>query len=316
MRRKLGIAKNARSSKTSNTKTKHTKKKSAVLVFVGFLAVAVFAFALATFNNNTTKSSKYEQSAQSNQDKRTIVINSSPQGLNVVETSECESIGGESPVMCYFDSEFTDITVTAKKEISKDGVTLIFRSWDGCSEGNINERICKIKITSDGTFSITANYGQSSELTEIELKSSEPPSVNCESGDTNNDGYVSCTVTVVSIPTTVVPDVSYKSDCHWPPNTIEDCHKITFLSGFAGGVISPSPERVCDPEIICKSNWAGTVTKPGKVHIKFPVQGFFSRPDPPVVTGNAIIFRQIADNYNPGTKIFVLSAFYINADPL
>jgi hypothetical protein len=78
----------------------------------------------------------------------------------IMRGSQCISprLDKLTPFNCELPENKNEATITAPEETIKDGKTYSFQSWDGCSEGNVDWKICKKVLISAKAEKITATY--------------------------------------------------------------------------------------------------------------------------------------------------------------
>lgn len=89
-----------------------------------------------------------------------VIIDSSPALVTMAGSPHCDGQALEqvTPYTCTLPDEDGETVVTAPKEIQHEGQKYVFVTWDGCSEGNIDKSICKLKFEKNKSYNLKATY--------------------------------------------------------------------------------------------------------------------------------------------------------------
>lgn len=130
-----------------------------VLAFV-LLAVGVNALFLPRSPQSPAQSQQTAQTQEDQGPKTKVVVDSSPALIKMSGAPHCDSteLDTQTPYTCALPDEQGETVVTAPKEIQHEGQKYVFVTWDGCSEGNADKSICKLKFEKDQSYSLKATY--------------------------------------------------------------------------------------------------------------------------------------------------------------
>jgi hypothetical protein len=123
-----------------------------LMIIIAVVVVGAVGFAgWRVMSSNTTEKSTNSDASDQEVTEETAQIKldivSEPAGIVMSADSACQDQLKEkqTPTSCETDSEFTTI-VTAPAIATVDGRKLSFQTWDGCSEGNADKKICKVIV--------------------------------------------------------------------------------------------------------------------------------------------------------------------------
>lgn len=90
-----------------------------------------------------------------------LKVTSDPAGIDVAGDPVCDSkkLAKVTPYGCP-EAESQTTTLTAQENVTVNGQAYKFKTWDGCSEGNADKKICKVKVDSGKLKTAKASYEQ------------------------------------------------------------------------------------------------------------------------------------------------------------
>ena len=146
------------------------------------------------------------------------------------------SIRVKTPFSCSkIEGKNASITIVAPSVATVDGKKLIFKSWDGCSASNDNQKICRVDIDQNDSKKIKANYGsdETSESlghqgTSTNASPPQPPTINCQSTSPDSSGFVTCSIIVYNAP------LGYS----FAPVTAPSCGSVLYDAGDGSAPIA------------------------------------------------------------------------------
>lgn len=161
---------------------------------------------------------KKEQKAQSDKTatksaNRTtaISVQSEPAGIIMKGEPYCDAtkLGKQTPYECELPAGVKETKITAPSEVQVGGQTYIFETWNGCSESNIDKKICKKTIIDNSSSQeIKAIYSKKTASTASQNKPNETQSDEPCSNPGNDGTYYYCTIQVTEVPKKIL--ISHK----------------------------------------------------------------------------------------------------------
>lgn len=135
------------------------------------------------------KNSAYGSVSSGSKDKATLKVESEPAGIDVAGNPQCDSkkLKKTTPYECSAGAAFTT-TVTAQDKVTVNGQSYTFKTWDGCSEGNTDKKICKSKVKLGEVRTVKVSYEKATGRTN--LNANLPPSA---SGNDDSALHNQCT---------------------------------------------------------------------------------------------------------------------------
>lgn len=247
-----------------------------LVVIFGLIAIALSGYFLyqAYYGDKSTVASVKEN-------KTTLTIESEPEGITI----HCNMTEDEiTPYDCELPDDATETVIVAPKTYEKDDQTYIFQFWDGCSESNEDMKVCKVKI--EKNKKIKANFSSANIANGSDMNNPDKVSNDCEYVDSDNDGYINCSVNV-SDPTKVFLTQYFMQRCGVRYYDSDNKGNSTGFGCTEGGEkeypawgnITPKP-LFCDNDNSCTDfyDYYDPNKKPGRVLVKVPLQGIFHIP--------------------------------------
>jgi len=198
------------------TKNKKLPKKQKIIIGTVLAFVLLVAGVNALFLPRSSAPPAQSQQAIQNQGeqgpKTKVLIDSSPALIKMNGIPHCDSasLNKQTPYMCALPDDKGETVVTAPKETEQDGKKYRFVTWDGCSEGNVDKSICKLKFEKHQSYSLKATY----EIAPVATAPATPtapvnPCANPAVEKISNVDHRVCSLQVSKVPQEIVFDEVY-----------------------------------------------------------------------------------------------------------
>ena len=303
------------------------------VVLVGTLSFVAYSM---TRSNNTQSPTPTQQIAPSQpQDTTTLYIESNIPGIIMAGAPYCDAAKANktTPYECTLQKDQTETVITAPAEATHEGKTYVFKTWDGCSEGNEDWKICKVKTDAATTKNIVATYA------EKQVATTKPPTQKpavpaipnkapvCAGQDSTDPSFASCRFTLTDTPAkTVVVLRTYATECgKQMQGNLSLTHPAPCQKQYAGyhTMYEPDASSVisCDIAFACVIDVAVTAThndkrvtanSPTGMILKIPRESTlhtrtYCRYGCAPIQGT---FSELEYTYDTDTKTFTVTVFY------
>lgn len=172
------------------------KKRIIIVLLAGVFLTSAGAYAIyAGVYGGEEKSTITAESSAAHKE---LNILSEPSGILMSADAGCGSLSMHTPYSCPMTQDVT--VVVAPQSVEVKGTAYEFDTWNGCSKGNENRKICLVNFSHSRYKTITAIYKErsnSSPTPRAQTPVNTPPAGPCES-TSQTDSTVSCTTTVNS----------------------------------------------------------------------------------------------------------------------
>ncbi len=138
---------------------KNTKQNRRLRRVYLVLSVVVLV-ALVTTGFALMKKPKPVSTPAANPHLAVLHIESSVAGISMQGAPYCGSgqLKKQTPYDCVLPQGKTQSVISAPPEVVNDGKVYVFQSWDGCSEGNTDQKICRADTALGTTKTLKASY--------------------------------------------------------------------------------------------------------------------------------------------------------------
>lgn len=134
----------------------------------------------------------------------TLNISSTPSDIQMTGSPICNSVtlNKTTPYTCTQAKGSLNTTITAPTQVTIADQSYTFTTWNGCSASNRNKAICKVSVNEGDANGISAIYVKSSATSSSSTSTNQTPTFSCVNNDSNNDGYATCIVDILTAPST------------------------------------------------------------------------------------------------------------------
>ena len=185
---------------------------AAVLLLL-IAGASVTAYSFGTKNSQSPAPQTTEQPAQ---DKISLYIESNIPGVVMAGAPYCDAAKANTatPYACELEKDQTQTTITAPAEATYEGKTYTFTSWDGCSEGNEDWKICKVNIDGVTTKNIVATYTLKAAAQPQKPANTANKAPVCTKQDAADATKASCKFSFTEVPAKTILEIRmYASEC-------------------------------------------------------------------------------------------------------
>lgn len=272
-----------------------SSRKHQLIVFV--VALLFLVAGAVAINTKADKSVEVVSiSSEKSKELKTLRIESNIPGINVKGDPYCDSaeLNKVTPYDCELKEGQNETVITAPAEATLEGKTYIFQTWDGCSAGNDDWKICFVKMDGVSSKNIIATYKEKLTVNKQPTKQTEIPTPNpnkaptCVDKEEVDSSFASCLFEFTDTPANIVIELkTYATECgkymqnygmslyHYAPCEIEYAQDHFML------VLDDSSKVICDISSACSIgiDQAGLsyhkkviVSSPTAVKIKIPLK--------------------------------------------
>jgi hypothetical protein len=192
-----------------------------VLAAVVLVVVSAGVASVKLLRNNQPLGSSDAPTQQTQAESVSLYIESTIPGVVMAGSPYCDGAQSNktTPYACELQKDQSETTITAPAEAAHEGKTYTFKSWDGCSEGNADWKICKVKIDGVSSKNIVATYELKVAAQPQPQKPAPKPvtpnkAPTCTKEDVADPTYASCEFTLTDTPAKTIIDIRlYASEC-------------------------------------------------------------------------------------------------------
>lgn len=130
------------------------------LITVGAVLLLLVASVLAVSAMGDKSDKVVLISPEKSQQLKTLRIESNIPGIAMSGSPYCGSaeLNKVTPYDCELKENQNETVITAPAEATIEGKMYVFQTWDGCSEGNEDRKVCKAKLDLESVTIISAFY--------------------------------------------------------------------------------------------------------------------------------------------------------------
>jgi hypothetical protein len=309
----------------------NSHKRLAMLVVILLIAtVAAGSYALIKANMQVESAGTYITKPKV----ATIRIESNAPGVSMNGSPYCDSnkLQKLTPYGCDLPHGKTETVITAPAQTVHNNKTYIFQTWDGCSESNVDKRICKVEMNGVSSKNIVASYlekqiaTQTSKPTTQVVPNKAPA---CVLKNPNDIARASCNFEFTDVPAkTIVQIRMYASECGKKiQGNLNLTHPAPCQKEAAGWYALDNPNETpgstscnipsackVDMEVTAIANYKRvTITSQTQMDVSVPLKAILNtrthcRYGCAPIEGR---FDEWNYTYDPSTKTFRVSAYYL-----